>query len=81
MYEKEMYTVVISLAVEKNTTKHRISKHIYVGIQVELSEEKKHILHHLFQVNAHLYAVGYFAENDLLVVMNFNDTNEHIQVC
>jgi hypothetical protein len=41
MYEKEMYIVVISLAAEKNITKHLISKHIYAGIQVELNEEKE----------------------------------------
>jgi hypothetical protein len=30
--------------------------------------------------NDHLFAIIYFAENDLLGVMNFNDTHEHIQV-
>ena len=34
----------------------------------------------LIKVNGHLCVHGYFAANDSLVVMNYNDMLEHIQV-
>lgn len=124
IYANEIFTVVIYLAAAKNIIKHRISKLIYVGTQVnKISQSNSSFHFHLpsviiivaciarikfhpswnrkrkcqltsnthvdrreelrslsFQENDHLFVIGYFAENDLLVVMNFNDIYELTQV-
>ena len=59
------------------------TSHLKAHLRWHTGLMKKRIFHFsfsIFKVNDHLYVLIYFVENDLLVVMNFNDINEHIQV-